>query len=629
MINLNQHQKSGFFFSRKTQRKQNLRNQVSFQITDMNGLLLLWIVVGAGLRLINLDLKSPATIEIATLVFSLGNSVAGVPVDQVISLDGILQPLRLNLATDFTDVFERLMTESTHPPLYFWLNHWWLELWGAPGQLVSLWSARLLAVFWGVLSIPVIFYLSLKLFESRIIAHLAAILLAVSPYGVFIAQQARHYTLPVFLILLSLGCLIKTVERLTQNRSVPVWLGIVWMIINSVGFATHYFFGIAILAEGLVILPILWQQTLQGIKSQDIRNVCRLVARYHGSVYLAMMGTLSGCLIWLPFIDQAAESELTDWIYDGKSFLELLEPIPRLLAWLITMFTLLPVEGVPGLILGVSATVLGILSVWALVILGRGCRHQWHHFQPQRNLKTLLEFLGAVFLIFLSLIYGVGADLSLAARYQFVYFPAIILLIAISLSVYWQAPQKLSQFFRFWQFSPQLGIIDANSRITGGTQVIFLIVLMGFVGSLTVVFNFGFQTSQRSDLLVPQILQVQEEQKPGVPVLMAMVQKTHAETRSLIELAWEFQEVSTRIKIPADEMNQPLPPLNFLLAHKEEDSGTATETLHQTINQLPKPLDLWTINFKSAVNPEQVNCVEDPQPQPDINGYDYDLYHCY
>ncbi len=44
-------------------------------------LLLIWIAIGTVLRFTNLAEKPPSTIEIATLVFSLGNSLQTIPLD--------------------------------------------------------------------------------------------------------------------------------------------------------------------------------------------------------------------------------------------------------------------------------------------------------------------------------------------------------------------------------------------------------------------------------------------------------------------------------------------------------------------------------------------------------------------
>ena len=167
-------------------------------------LLLLWIVIGFILRISNLDLKPPWSDEWATLVFSLGNSFRTIPLDTVISLDTLLAPLELNNNTNTHDVVNNLLTESTHPPLYFILNYWWLKIFSNDGYLVSIWLARLLSTLLGVLTIPAIFSLSYFLFRSTITAHLSAIFIAISPWHVYLSQEARHYTLSILWIMASL-----------------------------------------------------------------------------------------------------------------------------------------------------------------------------------------------------------------------------------------------------------------------------------------------------------------------------------------------------------------------------------------------------------------------------------------
>ena len=55
-------------------------------------LLVFWTIIGGILRFTNLGAKSPWTDEFATMVFSLGNDFRSVPLNQLISLDTLLQP---------------------------------------------------------------------------------------------------------------------------------------------------------------------------------------------------------------------------------------------------------------------------------------------------------------------------------------------------------------------------------------------------------------------------------------------------------------------------------------------------------------------------------------------------------
>jgi uncharacterized membrane protein len=145
---------------------------------------------------------------------------------------------------------------------------------------------------------------------------------------------------------------------------------------------------------------------------------------------------------------------------------------------------------------------------------------------------------------------------------------------------------------------------------------------MGLLSGITVVSNLGYQKYYRPDLLVPVIQQVS-----SVPVLIATTHNTLVQTGELMGLAWEF-------KGAVNFKESPVKP-QFLLAHQaqEECKGTtcpAFTTLKKTLAQLPRPLDLWLVNFKASTTPESLNCLakDTSQYQTSVNGYTAKLYHC-
>ncbi|MCU0516938.1 MAG: hypothetical protein MUC60_08735, partial [Oscillatoria sp. Prado101] len=227
-------------------------------------------------------------------------------------------------------------------------------------------------------------------------------------------------------------------------------------------------------------------------------------------------------------------------------------------------------------------------------------------------------FILATVAIVFGITYGLGADLTLAARYHFVYFPGVIVFLGSALAFYLDAPVGCASD-SVTDTTPEVGgvsdsLTHPKSWLAGRKKAAAVIWAFGLVGALTVVSNLGFQKSKRADLLVPIILQRSE-----VPVLIATVHKTHAETRAMMGLAWEFKH-RNRLS-PASNPQ-------FLLAHKDGDSTPATQALYKTLEQLPRPLDLWAVNFTAAFEPAAQNCVADSQKLPKIAGYNYKLYHC-
>src|SRR5947209_2124402 len=76
-----------------------------------------------------------------------------------------------------------------HPPLYYYLLHFWI-LWGGPSEF----SLRFLSLVPGILLVPVLFYITRKLSDERT-AWIAALLGAASPALIWYSQEARMYML--------------------------------------------------------------------------------------------------------------------------------------------------------------------------------------------------------------------------------------------------------------------------------------------------------------------------------------------------------------------------------------------------------------------------------------------------
>ena len=530
--------------------------------------LLLWLAIALALRFMNLAAKPPWNDELATLVFSLGNSLKTVPLDQVISLDALLAPLRSRPEAGFTAVIQHLMSESTHPPVYFLLSHAWLKLFSPPDELVSVGAARSLSALLGAAAVPAMYAWSWQIWKSRRSAHAAAALMAVSPYGVYLAQEARHYTLAILLIIASLSCFVEALRSLHQHQPLSRRIVLIWVAVNSLGIAVHYFFTLVLAAEAIVLATYgLW-----ALPRGKLAPTWR-------SILISAIGTLLGLIVWIPVWQRVSDNDLTTWIYDPNFLNARLAPLGRLLVWICTMLTLLPVEGTPKLVAIASATAMLLFLLWAGRIIWRGLRQQ-------RQLETvsLLGLLGAIVACLLSITYGLGADLTIAARYQFVYFPVLLLLVAVAIA-----------------HSPRFKI----------TLAVF--VLLGSLGGLTVVANYGYQKPDRPDLLVPVI----KAATRSPTVVVATAHKTHEQTRELMGLALEFHR-----------SHHSTPP-QFLLAHLDPaNSRSALTALEQAIAPLPRPLDLWLVNFLPAAAPAIAGCDWDIGDRPALNGYKHRLYRC-
>ena len=541
-----------------------------------------WLLIGTIFRFTNLAAKPPWSDEWATIVFSLGHSFRTIPLNTAISLDNLLQPLIIDKFTQAQDVIQHLMTESTHPPLYFLTCHWWLQWWGSD-RLVSIWWARALSALLGIASIPAMFGLGWLLFRSAIAAQLSAALMAISPCGIYLSQEARHYTLAILWVIASLACLNLAIRCILAKTPPPIWLTFIWILVNSLGVASHYFFVLTLVAETMVLLSF-WLKDWQ-----------KSFATYWTRIYLAIVGTVGGCLVWLTTWRTIPDNQLTSWVFNSNPLAEFFEPLQRLLIWWITMLFVLPVEGVPVWISILSgAVVLGVLG-WLIPQWWRGWQACYQSFVMSKGIDILWRFWGSAIALILAITYVVGADLTLSARFQFVYFPAILSLVAVTLAYLWQKSRD-------------------NWLSARGKQAVLITLLMGLLGALTITHNFAYQKVERPDLVVPAIVEAHHNLE--TPVLIATLHKTHGQTVKMMSLAWQLQQFFD------------LKP-QFLLAHSDlENEQKATQILIDAISKIPRPFQLWLVNFSPSEDLKSQSCTTEDKKKRKASGYRYKLYTC-
>jgi uncharacterized membrane protein len=571
-----------------------------------------------------------------------------------------------------------------------------MSLFPPEGGLVSLWAARSLPAFLGIASIPAMFGLGYVAFRSRLVAQMTAAMMAVSPYGVFLAQGARHYTLAILLAIASLCCLVSATRAIYHRTPLPLWVGLTWVVINTLGVSTHYFFTLTLCAEALALLLLAWhyskkeRQRDRSLFSPHVfsQNQTQLKPQFSSKpwkrLFLIAAGTLTGTLVWLPVVqaNYASDSKLTDWIYDGDPLESFIEPIARVLAWGVTLLVSLPMEltTLPLAIVIASGIGTVIFLFWALPILSRGLKLQKSQLDTHLSVQVLSTFIIGSLVLFFIITYGLRADLTLAPRYQFVYFPAAIALLGAILATLWDTSQYFSDktdltplaplpykgkgettsplgnkaapfpsptrggkrrggeglgeryHLKYWGSSipaletestpaeGKLPVVRPFRR--GDKKAVIVIWLVGLVGGLTVAGNFSYLQNLRSDLLVGVI-----QKTSNFPVLIATTHKHHGQTGRMMGLAWEFKRTNRSGSPTSGGTASP----QFLLASKNQNSPTyqnPTLTLQEAVAGLPRPLDVWLVNFHAGVDLQQQNCFAASESLPKLDSYRYRLYRC-
>jgi mannosyltransferase len=174
-----------------------------------------------------------------------------------------------------------LWRREANMSLYYLLLHYWLYCGG------SEFFVRALSVFFAAASVPLIYLLGRRLFDSRV-GLVAAALLAVNAYHVQYSQDARSYSLMVFLCLLSSLYFLKSLnEPSRRNRAVYV-LG------SALAVYAQFYSVLLVIAQWASLRTLDRRQIPQQIR-RDWRWIALLVSPV--LIFVATTGT--GPLRWV------------------------------------------------------------------------------------------------------------------------------------------------------------------------------------------------------------------------------------------------------------------------------------------------------------------------------------------
>lgn len=463
------------------------QKKISLRFLKLKYLTLIGIVIlGVVIRFWNLDTKPLWLDEIPTALFSLGHTYSITEKQPFLNISTLDQMFEYQ-PTTFTQINQTLINQDNHPPLFFFVMHWWVgQLWSLPQSFV--WKLRSLPSLFGGISIILIYCLNRLAFNHRS-GLMAAIVMAVSPFGIYLAQEARQYSLAICLILLVLICIIKIQKDMMSNHLTLIKsiIWVPWVVFNGIGFYVHYFFLYAFLAQVLTLLELFYRQRKNISSSNWIAFAIAISA-----VALIYSFGISVVLIH-------SSGDRTDWLnFDGNY----LAPILRNLAGVITMLILLPVEDQPIWIVISSA----ILMITYAIFLG-----YWTFTKINRLLKQypttfiLLRFTSWAFLINLATPYLLHKDISVAFRYNFTYFSGVCVLIGVVISspISWKLDRKLQIVILAGLFSSILTITNFTfvkpyypeqvaAKILSGSQGIPVVIRFAYIDVLDIARGLSY-----------------------------------------------------------------------------------------------------------------------------------------
>jgi len=535
----------------------------------------LWVLVAAIARGIGLAAKPAWRDEFATTVFALGNSFQTVPLDRAIAARDLLA-----LLDPGSDPVRHLLAESTHPPLFFLVAHQWLQVFAPEGGWAALEAVRALSALAGVAAVPALYALVRSVAPARS-AHVAALLMALSPFGVFLAREARHYTLATLWAIASLACFLAATRAIASGRRLPWRVVLAWSAANGLGVATHYLFVFVPAAQALVL-------------GGAILAAGKLNRTLAARLATAAIATTGSAAMWLPQLSAMQGARATEWIYDGEPRATWLEPLARLLLWNLSQLTLLPsavTATVPVAVAIASGLVTLGFALWLLPRLVWG----WRQTGPVAAI--LGGYVAAAILGFLGCTYGLGLDLTLASRYQYVWFPAAIALLGLGLGPCWRAP-----------------VPSRGGQVAPNYRTAVMAIAFAALGAGVTVANLGYLQTPRADLLAANMT------RSGRPLLIATTHLHHGQTGSLMAIAREFDR-------------QPDPPeTHYFLGHRRSGRGRDEPAKQALLAEIDArldgraaPFDLWLVDMRFQFGLGD-RC--DRQERGTIGEYDYEFSIC-
>jgi uncharacterized membrane protein len=554
------------------------------------------VAIAAILRFWNLDGKPLWLDEVITALLSLGHTTQDIPMNQWISSTILDSIFSLKPGLTCAQIATNVATDSVHPPLFFCLLYRWLQFLPL-NHTHWVWELRSLPAFLGVVGVFALYHLNCRMMSPA--AGLAgAALLAVSPFAVYLSQEARHYTLPMVLVTLGLIGLVAMQRDITEGRYRPwVWLG--WVGVNSVGLYTHYFVLLAIAAQlGSLTLWTGWQQW----------HSRRLVWKPWGAIALAVLGGMLTFLPWLPtFLGHVNRPE-TSWIAtDLSSLAGWITPLLQTIAGWTLFIIALPVENQSrGILLLSGFLTLGAIA-WFLTTQWQR-RHTLHHLYRQHPGLGLLS--GVVFLSVLEfwvMIYGMGKDLSVVPRYNFVFFPAVSAVLG-----------------GWFALDVEAGMQARRLR------PLSILIGMGLISSVFVIGGWVFQKP-----FYPVQTAQTMYQEPQIPLLVA----TSVRSLQDVALGLSFDLELHELEQQSAPSSGPHAPLNVSFISREKSYREVWDTLRSMETHLRPPANLWMVaspDLRSRSYPNQLAIAHDNQTttcridREELHriGYLYQLYRC-
>lgn len=581
---------------------------------------LLAIIMGVAiaLRVWHLGTKPLWLDEVIGAIFTLGKGLDDVPLGVMFPLTDLAQIFSLAPGLSCTQIAQTVATESVHPPLFFclqyaWLNHW-LPLLSSIIPAFDdtdgwIWVLRSLPTLIGIMGVFGIYLLGRMVHGPRT-GLIAAGLMAVSPFAVYLSQEARHYTLPMLWTILGLMALVRIQDLMVRQRPFPLWLLAIWIGVNSLGLYTHYFFVLDFVAQGVamggwIVWDIRWGDGV-------LAKAGNRLYQYIGQLGIAMTVVIISYAPWISTLLQHINRPETDWLKPYKpDWGDRVAPLYQIVMGWILMVISLPVESQPLTIAIPSVLVMVSFGGWLGWQIFRGLRQAWQVQRDRPILQLFLLLIISLIIQMLAIVYILDKDITAIPRYNFISYPIFLILIAIGFSA-----------------SPTPSLPRSPAPLT-------LTLLVGLLSALLAIHSIVFQKGY-----YPHQVAQDMTRAPHNSLLVAVSYRSLQEVALGLSFALEIEK---RYSTQDDETiaNGRADPAYLMFIDRSKGFGPAWRQLKNAPHDRPLPVNLWAIaspGMKTKDYPPtlairrpnrnaKVECKIDPDYFHRI-GFPYQLFRC-
>ncbi len=261
------------------------------------------LILGIFFRFYNLDKKTYWHDEAYTSIRVAGYNgdvvVKNVFQGEVISPDDLLKYQKVTPEIDWRVALDRFIEHPEHPPLYYLGSRFWQEIFGS-----SVTSSRAFSAVLSLLVFPAIFWLCWELFRSTTVGWIAVAMVAISPFHIIYAQEARQYSLWAATVLLSSASLVRAI----QYKKIQWW--VIYAVNLALNFYTVIISALVGIAHGVYV-----------VVNEKFRPTKTLIA-----FILSGIGSL---ILFAPWIAVMLKNsydlvDKTDWTSINRLFIDLL-----------------------------------------------------------------------------------------------------------------------------------------------------------------------------------------------------------------------------------------------------------------------------------------------------------------